>query len=101
MDKKQKEQLGKLVKFLGEVLGQSYEVVLHDITEKGAYIAAIENNHISNRSVNSPLTGFALELLKNEEYKDNDYLINYKAMTKRGNSVRGSTFFIKDDDKIQ
>ena len=43
-----------LVKFLGEVLGPQYEVVLHVLTsETDAYIAAIANSEISGRSLNS------------------------------------------------
>ncbi len=52
--------------FLGEVLGEQYEIVFHVITEDGAYIAAIANNHISGRSLDSPLTAFASELMQNK-----------------------------------
>lgn len=101
MDKLRKENLSKLVKFLGEVLGENYEIVLHDIDENGSSVAAIANNHISNRNVNSPLTGFALDLLKDKVYEEKDYLIGYKAMTKQGKDIQGSTFFIKNDREIQ
>ncbi len=103
MDKLKKRSLSKLVEFLGEILGDKYEVVLHDIDEHGggASVAHIVNNHISNRSVNSPLTGFALELLNNKVYEKEDYLVGYKAMTKQGKDIQGSTFFIKDGKKIQ
>lgn len=100
MNKEQKKAFTKLVDFLGKCLGENYEVVLHDITDKGSCVAAITNNHISNRTANSPLTGFALDLLNKGEYKDKDYLVNYKAKTKGGKSIQGSTFFIKEDDKI-
>lgn len=58
MDEGQKQQFIKLTYFLGEVLGEQYEIVFHVITEDGAYIAAIANNHISGRSLDSPLTAF-------------------------------------------
>ncbi len=100
MDKLKKRSLSKLVEFLGEVLGEKYEIVLHDISEHGSSVASIANNHISNRDVSSPLTGFALELLKDKVYEKQDYIIGYKAMTKQGKDIQGSTFFIKDEDKI-
>ncbi|EAW7533378.1 PAS domain-containing protein, partial [Campylobacter jejuni] len=53
MDEGQKQQFIKLTYFLGEVLGEQYEIVFHVITEDGAYIAAIANNHISGRSLDS------------------------------------------------
>lgn len=58
MDEGQKQQFIKLTYFLGEVLGEQYEIVFHVITEDGAYIAAIANSHISGRSLDSPLTAF-------------------------------------------
>lgn len=100
MDKNQKQRFTKLVDFLGKALGENYEVVLHDISEKGSSIVAITNNHISNRTANSPLTGFALDLLKSGAYKDKDFIVDYKAATKGGKSIQGSTFFIKENDKI-
>ncbi|MBN7287317.1 MULTISPECIES: transcriptional regulator [Campylobacter] len=96
-----KDRYKKLVHFLGRVLGENYEVVLHDISDDGSSVIAIENSHISGRSVNSPLTGFALELIQNKKYLESDYLINYKAKTKQNLKINGSTFFIKDGDKIE
>lgn len=66
MDEGQKQQFIKLTYFLGEVLGEQYEIVFHVITEDGAYIAAIANNHISGRSLDSPLTAFASEFMQNK-----------------------------------
>lgn len=100
MDKSQKDRFSKLVEFLGKALGKNYEVVLHNISDKGSSVEAIANNHISNRTVNSPLTGFALELLKDKVYEKEDYLVDYKALTKQGKDIQGSTFFIKENKKI-
>lgn len=41
------QQYVKLTEFLGQVLGPSYEVALHDLTNKERSIIAIANNHIS------------------------------------------------------
>lgn len=100
MDKYQKERFGNLVKFLGDALSDEYEIVLHDIDKNGSSVCAIENSHISGRTVNSPLTGFALELLKNKVYEEKDYLVGYKSVTSQGKYIQGSTFFIKNDKKI-
>lgn len=100
MDKQQKKRFANLVEFLGKALGEKYEVVLHNISQEGSSVEAIANNHISGRTVNSPLTGFALELLKNKVYEKEDYLVGYKAMTKQGKNIQGSTFFIKDEKRI-
>ncbi|TQR34419.1 DNA-binding protein [Campylobacter sp. MIT 99-7217] len=100
MDENQKEQFIKLTHFLGEVLGKQYEVVFHVISKKGAYIAAIANNHISKRTLNSPLSAFASELIQNKAYLKEDFLCDYKALIGKNKLVRGSTFFIKNADKL-
>lgn len=96
-----KKRYEKLVKFLGEVLGQNYEIVLHDINQKRSSVVAIENSHISGRSVNSPLTGFALELMQSKKYLECDYITNYKAKTSSNLKINGSTFFIKNGQNIE
>ncbi|MBZ7953951.1 MULTISPECIES: helix-turn-helix transcriptional regulator [Campylobacter] len=100
MDEKQKEQFIKLTKFLGQVLGKQYEVVFHVIDKKGAYIAAIENNHISGRTLESPLSTFASELIQKKVYLNKDFLYDYKALIGKNKLVRGSTFFIKNANKL-
>lgn len=89
----------KLVHFLAQTLGSDYEIVLHDITKDGASIVEIANNHISGRTINSPLTGFALELVSKKIYLERDYLTNYKANAS-GKNIKGSTFFIKENGEI-
>ncbi|MBZ7987156.1 helix-turn-helix transcriptional regulator [Campylobacter canadensis] len=99
MNKQTKADYIKLVHFLAQALGKDYEIVLHDITEDGVSIAEIVNNHISGRSINSPITGFALELLNKKIYEERDFLSNYKASAS-GKNIKGSTFFIKENNKL-
>ncbi|MBZ7928772.1 helix-turn-helix transcriptional regulator [Campylobacter molothri] len=100
MDEKQKEQFIKLTKFLGQVLGKQYEVVFHVIDKKGTYIAAIENNHISGRTLESSLDAFISELIQKKVYLKKDFLYDYKALVEKNKFVRGSTFFIKNSDEL-
>lgn len=80
MDEKQKEQFIKLTNFLGQVLGKQYEVVFHVLSKEGAYIAAIANSHVSGRTLESPLSAFASELVQNKAYLKEDFLCDYKAL---------------------
>ncbi|EAI1537711.1 transcriptional regulator [Campylobacter jejuni] len=100
MDEGQKQQFIKLTYFLGEVLGEQYEIVFHVITEDGAYIAAIANSHVSGRTLESPLSAFASELVQNKAYLKEDFLCDYKALIGKSKLVRGSTFFIKNSDEL-
>lgn len=100
MDELQKELFVKLTHFLGQVLGANYEIVFHVISDEGSYIAAIANNHISGRTISSPLTSFASELIQEKEYLNKDFLCDYKAKVGNSKIVTGSTFFIKNQNKI-
>lgn len=86
----------KLVSFLGTALGPRYEVVYHVISKRGTYIAAIHNNHISGRTLDSPLTAFANQLIQDKVYLYKDFVHGYKALIADKKTVLGSTFFIKD-----
>lgn len=96
MKKEDKHFFKTLVEFLGEVLGSNTEVVFHLRDKNGIYIESIKNGHISGRTASSPITGLALEMIKNESYKNTDYLVNYRGISKKGEFLRSSTFFIKD-----
>lgn len=98
MENKKIEKYVSLMQFMGIALGPNYELVLHVIGNESAHIEAIVNNHISGRTINSPLTGFALKLIKEKVYLQCDYVTNYKAISRKGHSIVGSTFFIKDED---
>lgn len=96
MKKEILQQCINIVEFLGNALGQDYEVVLHDLGSDPPAIAAITNGHISGRTVGSPMTDAALQMLSTKAYKMNDYVCNYKGITEGGHILRSSTLFIKD-----
>lgn len=68
--------------------------------KRGAYIAAIANSHVSGRTLESPLSAFASELVQNKAYLKEDFLCDYKALIGKSKLVRGSTFFIKNSDEL-
>lgn len=92
-------QFTKMVKFLGKVLGDDYEIVLHDVRPNREGILAIANSHVSGRYSGSPLSDMALEVIAQQDYKYQDYICNYKASGDERNLVRSSTFFIKNDEQ--
>lgn len=93
------EQYQQLVHFLALTLGPDYEVVLHWRDPEGTYyIAAIDNGDLSGRTLNSPVTGFAMDLVKKKVYLKQDFVTNYKAMANANHELNGSTYFIKDKD---
>ncbi len=91
-------QYVKLVEFLGNVLGEDYEIALHDLSIKERSIIAIANGHVSGRSVGAPLTDLALEIISNNSYKKSDFRINYQGLSAENKILRSSTMFIKDSE---
>ncbi|MDO4680069.1 MAG: PAS domain-containing protein [Aerococcus sp.] len=101
MNKQVIETYKQLARFLGKTLGPNYEVVLHVIDDdEGAHIEEIVNGYISGRTVDSPLTSYALDRIQGKDYLENDYDIHYKVLAKPGHEVYGSTFYIKDGDEL-
>lgn len=98
MNAKKLELYKALATFLGHSLGSNFEIVLHVLEAGNYHIGAIENNHISGRTTNSPVTDFALKLMSTKAHERDDFVVNYKAETINGKKLKGSTFFIKDED---
>lgn len=94
------ENYKPLVKFLAEVLGESCEVVLHDLNDMENSITAIENGYISGRKKGDALTDLALKIVKDNNNLDKNYMSNYTGKTKDGKDLRSSTYFIKEDKKV-
>ncbi|MED3888747.1 PAS domain-containing protein [Peribacillus frigoritolerans] len=86
-----------MVHFIANIMGENCEVVLHDVTNPDHSIIEIVNGHVSERKINSPITDLALKILKDESYKDRDYICNYKSRSKKNKTLRSSSYFIKDE----
>lgn len=87
------------VDFLGQVLGENTEVVLHDVSCPEHSVVAIRHGFHSGRTVGSSLTDFAFRVKNNKEYENHDYLINYRAKAK-GNDFIASTYYIKNEGRL-
>lgn len=84
--------------FLSHVFGSACEIVIHDLTDYEHSIVAIYNN-ASGREVGNPITNFAKQIISSEDYKTNNYQLNYNGKSK-GKDFLSSTYYIKNDGKI-
>ena len=82
------------VKFLGSVLGPDYEVVLQDLSNINHSVIAIENGHISGRTIGSPLTSAVFQMLSSKVYEEDDFI----GVAENGHILRSSSMFIKDSN---
>jgi predicted transcriptional regulator YheO len=86
-------QYVKQVEFLGQALGNNYEVVLYDIEDSKGTIAAIENDFGNNPSDNNR---FIAEVLKSRKAKKRDYICSYPRTTSNGKIIKSSVFIIRN-----
>ncbi|WP_373899073.1 transcriptional regulator [Haloimpatiens sp. FM7315] len=89
-----------LVKFIGDVLGEDSEVVLHDVTNPENSIVTIVNGEVSGRKEKGPLTDLALKILKDKTYKNKEFICNYRGNSKGNRVFKSSSYFIKDEGNI-
>lgn len=89
----------ELVEFLGEVLGENVEIVLHDLTNLERSIIAINNGYISGRQLGGPVTDLVLRMMKDVEFKDMNYITNYQSEAKHGKMLHSATYIIRDEQK--
>lgn len=89
--------LKSLMKLISAQMGDKCEVVLHDWSqgyEKS--VVAIENGHITGRSIGSCGSNLGLEVIRGT--MDDGDLFNYVTQTKDGRYLRSSTMYIKDEE---
>lgn len=86
--------------FLSAVCGDHYEVILHDVSDPETSVMAIFNGHLSGRKVGDPMTELARRLVRDEVYRDRDFVSNYEGRTRSGKRFVSSTYFIKEDGEL-
>jgi predicted transcriptional regulator YheO len=85
--------------YFGEILGSNYEFVLHVLNPNGgSHIGHLVNGHLSERSLDSPLTNYAKKLISEKVYLEKDFVTDYVGEGPRGKKFRSSTLFIKDSE---
>ncbi|WP_303866996.1 transcriptional regulator [Acetobacterium wieringae] len=89
-----------LVDFLADFMGDSTEVVLHDLTDWHHSVIAIRNGHISCRKVGDPITETNLRILRSEVHKKVPYMNNDPKKFKKKESIKSASWFIKDESDV-
>lgn len=84
-----------VMRALASAAGPSVEVVLHNLdgadVDLGHTIMAIENGHVTGRSVGGPSTNLALDVMKDRQ-KDHD-AFGYRGLTSDGRELRCSSVY--------
>ena len=84
-----------VMRAIATAAGPSVEVVLHNLdgadVDLGHTIMAIENGHVTGRSVGGPSTSLALDVMKDRQ-KNHD-VFGYRAVTADGRELRCSSVY--------
>ncbi|MDL2299056.1 helix-turn-helix transcriptional regulator [Synergistaceae bacterium OttesenSCG-928-D05] len=92
------KMLTPVVKGLAKILGKDYEVNLHDLSKPENSLVLCENGHVTGRKPGGPMTDFGLYMMQDEDYKKKEGNFNYLARNNRGELIRCSAIFIRDDE---
>ena len=89
----------RMAKGLAGQFGQNCEVVIHDLRGKDLEhsIIAIENGHVTGRSIGDGPSHIVLESLKGDPKMLQDR-ISYLTRTSDGRVLKSTTLFIRDDE---
>lgn len=88
-----------VVRGLAKVLGKDYEVNLHDVSMLEHSLVICENGYVTGRRAGGPMTDFGLFMLKSEEYQNREGVFNYLAKNNRGELIKCSCIFIRDENE--
>jgi len=91
--------LAPVIRGLAKILGKDYEVNLHDITMPEHSLVMCENGHVTGRIPGAPMTDFGLYMLQSEEYQNKEGIYNYLARNNRGELIKCSAIFIRDENE--
>ena len=88
-----------VVELLGKMLGNDYEIVLHDVSDGYASIVALVNGNLTGRDINAPMTDFGKFLMSNPRSVDVNYIANYPSEAGNGRPMRSGVALIKDTNE--
>lgn len=93
------EFMKRLAKGLAAQFGKDCEIVIHDLRDKNSEntIIAIENGHVSNRSVGGAPSRIALETMAAKNGRQRDHL-DYMTRTSDGKLIKSSSIYIRDEE---
>lgn len=98
MDQELKRHYTQIVDFLGHILGQDYEVALHELDDDSNKIVAIANGELTGRRLGSPLSNKMLEFVAGNMHKTADYVLRFESTAANGKKMCSNSMFIRDAD---
>lgn len=90
------QTMGDVARAIARQFGEYSEVVVHSLEDYDHSITALENGHITGRSVGGPMTDFALSISEQiEEGQEEDIYGPYYSTTETGRRLKSTTAVIR------
>lgn len=86
-----------LTKFIAELMGPDAEVILYSIDTRKVYHAI--NPMDEEMVVGSEMRSLERSFLEDRRYDREDFVVNYRALSKRKNKLKSATLFLRDDNR--
>ena len=96
MDQDLRRHYTQLVDFLGHILGQDYEIALHELKDESNEIIAIANGALTGRHLGSPLSNKMLEFVAGNMHATQDYVLRFESTASNGKKMCSNSMFIRD-----
>lgn len=88
-----------LAEGISRMFGSHCEVVLHSLEDLSSSVTAIYNGQVTGRSVGSPVTDLALEVLDRSLGSEGDVVGPYFSRTESGRPLKSVTVLIRNDSR--
>ena len=86
-----------LTKFISEMMGPDAEVILYDVETRLVY--HVINPMDEEMTIGSEMRSLERSFLNDRRYEHDDFIVNYRALSKRKNKLKSATIFLRDDSR--
>ena len=97
MDHELRRHYTQIVDFLGHILGQDYEIALHELKDDSNEIIAIANGALTGRHIGSPLSNKMLEFVAGNADTTREYVLRFESTAGNGRKMCSNSMFIRDE----
>ena len=84
------------IEFLSEIIYPEAELILYNVDNE--QVMYVENSFDDEMVIGSKMRAFEKRLIIDEIYKKNDYIVNFRSLSKGKQKLKSAIFFIKDPD---
>ncbi len=94
MQLKLNEYFYPLLNFMSSVLGENSEIVVYDVDKME--IEYILNPFNEQMKIGSSMRSFEKNMLEKKVYEQQDFIVNYRALSISNKKLKSGSFFLKD-----